>query len=182
MIINRMMEGQLRAVQHEAIGQCRVAIQSISDDGVAEPLRMSRVDAQLMGAARQRCEADASFISIRGSISIQHQPIGHAQFTMHRIQDLPRSIVEVYAEGQLDMANGYIRVQSGLEGNATATSVPGVFAAGDVMDHVYRQAITSAGSGAMAALDAERWLSEIGFVIEDEPAAAVPVGDDDKDL
>ncbi|MBY6063031.1 thioredoxin-disulfide reductase [Pseudidiomarina sediminum] len=61
-------------------------------------------------------------------------------------------------DGQLDMHDGYIRVQSGLQGNATATSVPGVFAAGDVMDHTYRQAITSAGTGCMAALDAERYL------------------------
>lgn len=61
-------------------------------------------------------------------------------------------------QGQLDMKDGYIWVQSGLEGNATQTSVPGVFAAGDVMDHNYRQAITSAGTGCMAALDAERYL------------------------
>jgi thioredoxin reductase (NADPH) len=64
-------------------------------------------------------------------------------------------------EGQLDMHNGYINVKSGLEGNATSTSVKGVFAAGDVMDHVYRQAVTSAGTGCMAALDAEKYLDEL---------------------
>ncbi|MFD1007771.1 thioredoxin-disulfide reductase [Oceanisphaera ostreae] len=62
---------------------------------------------------------------------------------------------------QLDMENGYITVQSGLKGNATQTSIEGVFAAGDVMDHTYRQAITSAGTGCMAALDAERYLDAL---------------------
>jgi thioredoxin reductase (NADPH) len=67
---------------------------------------------------------------------------------------------EIFA-GQLAMAGGYIKVQSGTDGNATATSVPGIFAAGDVMDHVYRQAITSAGTGCMAALDAEKYLDAL---------------------
>ncbi|MGZ8161696.1 MAG: thioredoxin-disulfide reductase [Methylobacter sp.] len=64
-------------------------------------------------------------------------------------------------EGQLDMEQGYIKVKSGIKGNATATSVEGVFAAGDVMDPIYKQAITSAGAGCMAALDAEKFLDEL---------------------
>lgn len=64
-------------------------------------------------------------------------------------------------EGQLDMNGGYLKVKSGLEGNATQTSIEGVYACGDVMDHIYRQAITSAGTGCMAALDAEKYLDAL---------------------
>lgn len=63
--------------------------------------------------------------------------------------------------GQLDMENGYLKIYSGLAGNATQTSIPGVFAAGDVADHIYRQAVTSAGFGCMAALDAEKYLDSL---------------------
>lgn len=64
-------------------------------------------------------------------------------------------------DGQLEMVNGYVKVQSGLQGNATQTSIPGIFAAGDVMDQIYKQAITSAGAGCMAALDAEKYLDNL---------------------
>ncbi|MDG4813117.1 thioredoxin-disulfide reductase [Hydrogenovibrio sp. 3SP14C1] len=64
-------------------------------------------------------------------------------------------------DGQLDMDHGYLKVQSGLQGNATQTSIPGIYAAGDVMDQVYKQAITSAGAGCMAALDAEKFLDQL---------------------
>jgi thioredoxin reductase (NADPH) len=74
-------------------------------------------------------------------------------------------------EGQLAMSNGYIRVKGGADGNATATSVPGVFAAGDVADQVYRQAVTSAATGCMAALDAEVFL-ETSALTAVEPAVA----------
>ncbi|MEX2500670.1 MAG: thioredoxin-disulfide reductase [Wenzhouxiangellaceae bacterium] len=87
-------------------------------------------------AAERRIDVDAMFVAI-----------GHDPNT------------QIF-EGQLDMIGGYIQIKSGLEGMATSTSVPGVFAAGDVADHVYRQAVTSAGFGCMAALDAERYLDQ----------------------
>jgi len=67
---------------------------------------------------------------------------------------------DIFAE-QLDMQNGYLTVTGGIEGNATQTSIEGIFAAGDVMDHVYKQAVTSAGTGCMAALDAERYIDAL---------------------
>lgn len=103
-------------------------------------------DEKGVNAARLRSTLDDSIeeIDIAGIfIAIGHKPN-----------------TDIFAS-QLEMHNGYIVVKSGLSGNATATSIPGVFAAGDVSDHIYRQAITSAGSGCMAALDAERYLDNL---------------------
>ncbi|MDE2148294.1 MAG: thioredoxin-disulfide reductase [Gammaproteobacteria bacterium] len=105
----------------------------LGDDSGVTGIRVKRVDDQ---TPRE--------IAVNGVfIAIGHQPN-----------------TQIFA-GQLEMAGGYINVRGGSQGDATATSVPGVFAAGDVMDHVYRQAVTSAGSGCMAALDAERYLERL---------------------
>ena len=74
-------------------------------------------------------------------------------------EDLVKQIEQAIFEGQLKMENGYIITNSGRDGNFTSTSIKGIFAAGDVQDHIYRQAVTSAGTGCMAALDAERYLA-----------------------
>ena len=119
-------------------GKVRLAWNSTLDEvlGDATGVTGIRVKSTLDGATRD-LEVQGVFIAIG------HQPN-----------------TEIFA-GQVEMSGGYIKVQSGNDGNATATSVAGVFAAGDVMDHVYRQAITSAGSGCMAALDAEKYLDAL---------------------
>jgi thioredoxin reductase (NADPH) len=132
----KILIGQLLdKVQH---GNVRLALNQVLDEvlGDASGVTGVRLRQVATGATRD--------LAVQGVfIAIGHKP------NTELFQD------------QLAMRNGYLVVQSGIAGNATATSVPGVFAAGDVADHVYRQAITSAGTGCMAALDAEKYLEQL---------------------
>jgi thioredoxin reductase (NADPH) len=123
---------------HEREGKVRllwnhIVDEVLGDDAGVNGLRVKAVD----GGAVQDLQVSGVFIAV-----------GHTPNTQ-------------LFQGQLEMRGGYVIVQAGLNGNATQTSVPGVFAAGDVADHVYRQAITSAGTGCMAALDADKYLEQL---------------------
>lgn len=129
---------QAHLFDHERQGKVRIlwnhAVEAVlGDDNGVTGLRV----AATAGGAQQDLQVSGVFIAV-----------GHAPNTQ-------------LFEGQLEMKNGYLVARSGLAGNATQTSVPGVFAAGDVADHVYRQAITSAGTGCMAALDADKYLEQL---------------------
>ena len=116
-------------------GNIKLALNTILDEVLGDDAGVSGVRVKnIQTGDHEHINADGVFIAI-----------GHSPNT-------------ALFEGQLEMENGYIKVKSGLEGNATETSTVGVYACGDVMDNVYRQAITSAGTGCMAALDAERYL------------------------
>ncbi len=130
---------QDKLFERERSGNIRILWNHVLDEVLGDAsgvtgLRVAATD----GSSRQELELAGVFIAI-----------GH------------RPNTEIFA-GQLEMSGGYINIRSGTNGGATATSVPGVFAAGDVADHVYRQAVTSAGFGCMAALDAERYLDDLG--------------------
>jgi len=130
-----------KILQQKLSGKANVAIrwnhvldEVVGDDKGVTGIRIKGV----AGGAPERLDVQGLFIAI-----------GHTPNT-------------AIFEGQLEMAGGYIITKGGSEGNATATSIPGVYAAGDVQDHVYRQAVTSGGSGCMAALDAEKYLEGLG--------------------
>ncbi|MGB0360201.1 MAG: NAD(P)/FAD-dependent oxidoreductase, partial [Endozoicomonas sp.] len=129
----KILQDKLR--EREANGNIRLVLDSVLDEVLGDNMGVTGVRVQnVLSGETENIEAMGCFIAI-----------GHTPNTG-------------IFEGQLEMKDGYIKVHSGLEGNATLTSKEGVYAAGDVMDHVYRQAITSAGTGCMAALDAEKYL------------------------
>ncbi len=134
----------------------------------AEPILVDRLMAKTQGG-NIRVEFNHVLDEVLGNdsgvtgVRIKHAESGQAkELAVHgvfiAIGHKPNT--DIFA-GQLDMTNGYIKTKSGLEGNATATNIAGVFAAGDVQDHIYRQAVTSAGTGCMAALDAQRYLEAL---------------------
>lgn len=133
----------------------------------AEPILIDRLIAKTKGG-NVSIEWNHNLDEVLGNdsgvtgVRIKHSSTGAAkELTVHgvfiAIGHKPNTDI---FEGQITMHNGYIQTKAGLEGNATATNIPGVFAAGDVQDHIYRQAITSAGTGCMAALDAQRYLED----------------------
>lgn len=134
----------------------------------AEPILIDRLMAKVR-EGRVRLVLNSTVNEVLGNesgvngVRIERQDGGMEDIPVHGIFMAigHRPNTEIF-EGQLSMQNGYIKTHSGLEGNATATAIAGVFAAGDVQDHIYRQAITSAGTGCMAALDAQRYLEALG--------------------
>ena len=143
----RILQDRLFAL--EAAGKVRVVWNHTVDEILGD-------DAGVIGARLKAANGATRDISVDGVfIAVGHKPN----------TDL--------FERQLDMRGGYIVVQSGSSGNATATSVPGVFAAGDVADHVYRQAVTSSGTGCMAALDADKYLEQLEADSHAAPRAAI---------
>jgi len=132
--------------------------EAIMIDKLMEKVQTGRISLQL-NSETDEILGDASGVT---GIRVKDKSGNSKDLTVHgvfiAIGHAPNTAI---FEGQLELEHGYIKTRSGNQGNATATSVAGVFAAGDVQDHIYRQAITSAGSGCMAALDAERYLEQL---------------------